>query len=239
MRYAAIERFGSVYRLIVYKHPPSHKEPDEPKKQHPEGERFESSVIRAKSRVRELALCNEWQYFATFTLDKEKQDRHDLSAWVKALGNWVGNYNKKYAAKLQYIIIPEQHKDGAWHAHGLLRGVADASLQRNEHGYLDMPYYAKRFGYISLSPIKNAVAVSHYITKYITKDFSSAARKKDEHLFYSSRGLAGKEPCLHGYIPDDFACDYENEHCGVTWIKAEDFELFDIRGLLHDVQQDW
>ena len=157
--------------------------------------RFLSSIYRARSRVKELALCQKWEYFATFTLAEEKQDRFDIKQYVRDLGNWIGNYRKKYNCNLQYLIIPEQHKNGAWHAHGLLRNVAKDSLTINEHGYLDMPYYRNRFGYISLSKVKSHEKCATYITKYIAKDTESTSRALDKgsHLFYSSRGLQGKE----------------------------------------------
>lgn len=186
--------------------------------------RFLSSVIRARSRVRELAMCQHWDYFITLTLDETKQDRFDIADYIKKLGYWIQNYNKKFGIKLQYLIIPEQHKNGAWHAHGLLRGVAPDSLCKNEHGYLDMPYYRNRFGYISLGRVKSHERCASYITKYISKDVKSTSEhmKKGAHLFYASRGLKGKEILWVATTPQHIQGGYKNEYGIFKWVKWDE-----------------
>lgn len=183
--------------------------------------RFLSSIIRARSRVRELAMCQHWEYFVTLTLDETKQDRFDIADYIKKLGYWIQNYNKKFGTKLQYLIIPEQHKDGAWHAHGLLRGVAPDSLCKNEHGYLDLPYYRNRFGYISLGRVKSHERCASYITKYISKDVKSTSEhmKKGAHLFYASRGLKGKEILWVATTPQHIQGGFKNEYGIFKWVK--------------------
>ena len=36
-----------------------------------EKERFKSAISRAKSDIFDLALCNDWEYFGTFTISAE------------------------------------------------------------------------------------------------------------------------------------------------------------------------
>ena len=208
--------------------------------------RFLSSVVRARSRVRELAMCQHWEYFATLTLDETKQDRFDIADYIKKLGYWIQNYNKKYGVKLQYLIIPEQHKNGAWHAHGLLRGVAPDSLCKNEHGYLDLPYYRNRFGYISLGRVKSHERCASYITKYISKDVKSTSdhMKKGAHLFYASRGLKGKEILWVATTPQHIQGGFKNEYGIFKWVKWDEARRYiesDVhhRGeILHNRQGD-
>lgn len=226
-----LERWGNTYRAVKFLHAGlgERKQTQRQRRdlselsEEEKSERFEQSVSRSRTRVRELALCNEWEYFATFTLSDEKQDRFDLKAFVKALGVWIGNYNKKYGVKLKYLIIPEQHKNGAWHAHGLLHNVASDSVVRNMYGYLDIPYYAQRFGYISLSPIKDRNKCATYISKYITKDTAatSAALGSGYHSFYSSRGLEGREFICQGFL-DDFECDHYNDFVGTKFLDSQE-----------------
>ena len=40
--------------------------------------KLENNLIRARNTVYELALCNEWDWFLTITLDPEKYDRENL-----------------------------------------------------------------------------------------------------------------------------------------------------------------
>lgn len=247
MRICRVEKWGDVWRLVEFKSTPRGQHPREQPKVHKishedEGEfwerkwqeeedgekrRFESSISRARARVRELAYCNPWDYFATFTLAEEKQDRFDLRQFVKDFGNWIGNYNKKYKCSLKYIIIPERHKSGAWHAHGLLSGLAPDSLVINEHGYLDLPYYRARFGYISLSRIRDNKKTANYVTKYITKDSAATAdtMQKNAHLFYASRGLKGREILWQG--ASKFDGGYKTLWCTVKYTSSWD-EVTDV-----------
>lgn len=165
-------------------------------------EKLSNNIARARGRVLEIALCNPWEWFVTLTLDGEKQDRSDLNRYIKDLGNWIGNFNRKYGCNMKYILVPELHKDGkSWHMHGLLHDVPDAALVRNEHGYWDIPYYRNRFGYISLSAVKSHEKVSRYITKYISKSMSARVEDKAKHLFYASKKLNGRELLVEGCMP--------------------------------------
>ena len=209
-----------------------------------ENERFLSSLSRSKSRVFELAICNEFNYFCTFTQDKNLRDRFDLTAFRKDFTMLIRNLNRSRAEdkKIKYILIPEQHKNGAWHLHGLFQNLdIDTDLRpfklseriperikkqiRNGEQVYDWTAYRRRFGFFTCTKIKDNTAVSKYITKYISKDFSKSVRDKNEHLFFASQGLKSRE-CLvknsFDFCPfTDF--DYENDY-----IKIKTFSLDDI-----------
>ena len=212
-----IFKLGQTFKVVFYK--TSGRRADDLAIQYgiidENAEKTDNNLARAKSRIKELALCNDWSHFVTLTLNGDKIDRYDLDGYVKKLGVWIGNYNKKYDTKLKYLLIPEQHKDGAWHMHGLMYGLHPDSLVKNEHGYLDMPFYSDKFGYISLDPVKSPIKVAHYITKYVAKAINATAVKLCKHTFYSSQGLNGQEVVhedITGKIPDNV---YENDYVGV------------------------
>lgn len=228
-----VEKFGASYRLIVFLRGLSGgsrgaSDVDEPAELS-EGEiesRFDSSISRSRCRVRELALCNHWDYFVTMTVAPDKFDRYNLPVIVKRFGEWVGNFNKRYGCKLRYIVIPEQHKNGAWHFHGLFSGVPSSALVTNEHGYMDIPAYRDRFGYISLSPIEDKRRCATYVTKYISKDLArgmaSDISYKGCHLFYASRGLQGKEDIVAAFGTVRISEMWQGEYCAIAW--ADDVE---------------
>ena len=54
------------------------------------------SLSRARRVVLELAMCNDWAYFCTFTLDKTKYQREDLPKFHKDFSQWVRDQRKKY-----------------------------------------------------------------------------------------------------------------------------------------------
>ena len=98
-----------------------------------EGTDMERSMRRARAQLRRLALANRFGYFVTLTLDKEKIDRFDGEAITKRLNQWCSNMVKRHG--LRYVIVPERHKDGAWHFHGFfagdgLRAVDSGTIKR-------------------------------------------------------------------------------------------------------------
>lgn len=77
---------------------------------------MERSQRRARSKVRRLALANEFRWFVTLTLSPEQIDRYDGAEIVRRLGRWCDNMVRRHG--LRYILVPERHKDGAFHFHG-------------------------------------------------------------------------------------------------------------------------
>ena len=191
-------------------------------------EKLPENIRRAKSKVFELALCNEFTHFCTLTFSPEKvADRYDLEACMKRFCKWMNNYNTR-RARVRYLLIPEPHKDGAWHLHGLISGIPGDDLRAftlEEHlpanirkelskgrPVFQWMAYDKKFGFCTLSPIRSADAISKYITKYVTKELGSSVKELNAHLYYHSQGLKQKEllysaaDCI---LPDpDYAGSY-------------------------------
>lgn len=185
------------------------------------GDRLDNNLIRAKSRVRELALCNDFDWFVTFTLDGSKHDRYDLAAFKKEMAQFIRNQRRLKGGEWRYLLIPEQHQDGAWHMHGLMGGLPDGVVRTNANGYAELVPMAKKFGFTSLSAVKDKRRVASYITKYLTKDFG-AGSEKNKHLFFSSQGLKGKELVSEGALCGDFHFDYENDWICSRWLTEKE-----------------
>ena len=189
-----------------------------------------NNVTRARTRVFELAICNDFEYFITLTINKEKLDRYELKEYIKKLGQFIRNYRRDFEVNIQYLLIPEKHKDGAWHMHGLVKGIPKEHLHKNEHGYLDWQEYKDKFGYCSIDKIKNKEAVSKYITKYIRKSFDTdrGITEKESKLYYSSRGLKRpekiKEGTLNGHHLDKIPFEYENDYVRTGILTKEQYE---------------
>lgn len=188
-------------------------------------EKLANNISRAKSKVFEYAFCNHWDYFITLTISPEKYDRYDLKTYIKDLGKFINNYNTVYHSKISYVLIPEQHHDGAWHLHGLISGILPKHLTTNGNGYLDFPMYVKKFGFCSLSSVKNHEAVCKYITKYVTKELT--LRSYGERCYYCSKGLKKAELLyqLENCDPDFIEWDFEHEDgfCKTAMVDNLDF----------------
>lgn len=84
----------------------------------PDPANVQRAARRARARLRELALCNDFQVFVTLTLDKREIDRYDPAQVVRKMSTWCDNHVRRDG--LRYILVPEHHKDGAIHFHGFM-----------------------------------------------------------------------------------------------------------------------
>lgn len=210
-----------------------------------EEQRLSQSISRTKSTIFELAMCNEFSHFCTFTQDKEKvSDRFDLAQFRRDLSRFIRNQNRGRENKIEYLLIPEQHKDGAWHMHGLIKGLTEEDLTefslkerlpnkirkalKEGKKIYNWQKIAKKFGYFTASPIESHVACSKYITKYITKEIVKNNLKKGAHSYFASQGLKRRELIYKG---DFERCpvenwDFENEYVKVVFYdNIEDFGI--------------
>lgn len=187
--------------------------------------KLDNSLSRSKSKIFEYALCNEFDYFVTLTIDDKKQSRYNLADYIKKLTRFIRYMRDKYNTNIQYLLIPEMHKNGAWHLHGLLKGVTNDMLEINKNGYLDWKEYSDRFGYMSLGKIKSQIAVSKYITKYVSKDLGQGI-EREKNMYYVSRGLKQAKKTHEGKLPDhvlnSIKFEFENDYvCILTLNKKE------------------
>jgi hypothetical protein len=186
-------------------------------------QKLDNNISRAKSRVFEYALCNEFEYFVTLTINKNKYDRNDLKTYYNDFRVFLKNYSRNHKTKVEYVFIPEKHKDGAWHMHGLIKGIPKKHLMLNEHGYLDWFHYRDRFGYISLDPIRSQEDISKYITKYINKELSRTIEGLNQHMYYASKGLNTAVEIKKGTLwSDSIPYDFENDYVKIKWLKNDE-----------------
>ena len=157
--------------------------------------KLESSISRAKSAIFDYALNNDFKFFVTFTLSS-KYDRYDLSSFKEKIDSRIKYMRKKGFKDLKYVLIPEKHKDGAWHFHGLLSAGFGEDMYFNDYGYLSLSSFDS-LGFTSISKIRSYEACCKYVLKYINKDMCEGLR--GQHLYYCSRGLQKSKKILQFY----------------------------------------
>ena len=246
-----------IYKVVKFKgerNPDSTflREPDED--QHNE-EKLDCNFSRARSMVLQYALCNPWQYFFTGTLDPEKWDRKSLTPFMSRLSQKIRDWRKDYGFKLDVLLVPEQHKDGSWHVHGLINNLPDYCigsfyrlnlssiglgwlypLKLVEGDFLNWYDFCLEFGYCSLAPIKDPIATAFYITKYVSKDLSQRKDDLSQHLYFHSRPLKKAEKASDVYLYNpglDSYCTQDHDFCktgmveDATWHFPYDWEGWD------------
>lgn len=183
--------------------------------------------------VYQLCICNDWQFFFTGTLNPAWHDRNNLFSFRNEFAQFVRDLRKKSGYEnLAYVLIPEKHKDGAWHMHGLLRGIPVSALTPFvsgihpkylvDAGYLNWGAYAQKFGFCSLDCINDLDAVAGYLTKYISKDLAASVVDIGGHTYFCTRGL--RRALAYGRIYGaDLALDsfleYEGRFCSTGYVK--------------------
>lgn len=187
--------------------------------------KLDNNFSRARSMVLQYALCNPWELFFTGTLDKAKYDRYDLDTYMADLSQWIRDMRKAYGVKFQVLLVPEQHKDGAWHVHGLVHDLLVSAAEPfgegtpkelRDHDYINWPDYQEKFGFCSLALIRDPIATAFYISKYVSKDLSRRAGDLGKHLYFHSRPLCKAEKVSDIYLPNpglDNLCTHEYDFC--------------------------
>lgn len=85
-----------------------------------------SSLNRSKKMIYDYGRSNVWEWFFTFTFKENSNfDRTDYETCKKKMLQWLDNTRKKHCPNMKYLVVPEQHKDGAWHFHGLFSDVEE------------------------------------------------------------------------------------------------------------------
>lgn len=153
-----------------------------------------SSLTRTKNMIIDYARANIWEWFITFTFDKEKVDRYDYDEVSKKFSQWLKNMKKKYL-DMKYIVVPELHKDGAFHFHGLFSSELEKSEAINGKGknikdtqgrqvYNLIEY---KLGFSTSTRVTDTKKASNYILKYITKEL--CLRTPNKRRYWHSRNL--------------------------------------------------
>lgn len=183
------------------------------------------SLSRAKRKIREYGLCNNFKYFFTCTVSSKNCDRFSLTETqnkMRTIMKAIKRKNKEFI----YLFITEKHKDGAFHFHGL---CSDLTLYINNNGYFSSADFDK-LGFNSFSAIKDVSKCSNYITKYITKE---CIKNEAGSVYFCSKGL--KTAYSYPICPIDFnklffalssdkkATYFKNDYC-----KVIDYRLNDL-----------
>lgn len=180
-----------------------------------EGADMDRSMRRARAKLRRMALANEFEYFVTLTLDKEKIDRYDPKAIMQRVNRWLDNMVRRHG--LRYFLVPEQHKDGAFHFHGFFAGeglqIVDSGHQHDGRTVYNLPQWAYGFSNAQRLYGTYSAAVG-YVCKYIGKQ--DGARPMGR-WYYSGGAL--KEPPKE-YMTVDYR-DICEQFCG----EAVEFEI--------------
>ena len=186
----------------------------------------EKRVYKRQEQIRDLAYnFTDWEYFVTLTFNDEFMDNdysHDKA--IKLLTKWIDN-QKHQNPDMTYILVPELHKSGRLHFHGLFARLKNWKLSpavspsgraiiKNGSRIYNLTNY--KLGFTTVSMIKDIDKVSFYISKYMTKELLNLKNKKN---FWHSKNLL--YPQENYFLTDlsdvkDFLSEYTTLHENTT-----------------------
>lgn len=155
----------------------------------------ERSLRRTRKAIKDYALCNDFDLFATFTM---ADDRHNDERSKKRLATWFKNQRTRNG-KFKYIIVAERHKNGALHFHALIGGYTGRLVYGvNPHngkyisdgrGNFVRNFDEYKLGINSAKIIdsnESKTKTAYYLQKYINKDMVIVFGK---NRYWASKGL--------------------------------------------------
>lgn len=190
----------------------------------PHEEILRKSISRTREKITELAhnMIPEW--FGTLTFAPDKIDRYDMDACRNALTRWFKRIRFNVCPDIRYLVVPEQHKDGAWHFHVLLSccdnlRFVDSGHMSGSHKIYNLKDW--RFGFSNFTKVVDAQRTASYMVKYITKDLCVLSGRQ---RYLVSQNIPRYEPLVvvHNYMSaedileralnDDIVTTYERTY---------------------------
>lgn len=152
------------------------------------------SSYRAFETVRSLCFYNAhlFKYFVTLTFSPNECDRYDYCECSDLLHKWLDSVKHSFPY-VEYVLVPEQHKDGAYHFHGLFSADLQSVMKFSGHySASGSPIYNLSFpyGFTTATEIKSSASCSAYIAKYISKTIKDGVLPPSAKRFWHSRGLS-------------------------------------------------
>lgn len=150
------------------------------------------SQNRSINVIYDIARSNRWEWFLTFTFSPEYSDRYDYGECSGKLSQWLRNMKKRGCPDMKYLVVPEQHKDGAWHFHGLFSDCAgmkfESSGKYDKSGKLVYNVGRYNWGFTTATAVGDTGKASSYLCKYVTKELVTATPGKKR--YWCSRNCA-------------------------------------------------
>lgn len=138
---------------------------------------------RTVNKIYDIARSNSWDYFFTLTFNPQVIDSYSYTECAKKLSVWFNNMRKS-CPDMVYLVVPEQHKSGRWHFHGLFANVDNMD-------FIDTGKYSKgkkiynvgnyKFGFSTATHIDDVEKTVSYISKYITKELCDVTKGKKRY----------------------------------------------------------
>lgn len=172
------------------------------------------SMARARQKIFDYIMSNDFEYWATQTFNSQVIDRFNLDEIVRRYNQKLWNLKRRKYFNLKWLIVPEMHQNSAWHLHMLISGIPKSKIvysgydyynknknfSRKVYNWVDMINFGfNDYVYIAdIEPLEK-FRIALYIIKYITKDLIK--NRFNKKIYWVSKDL--KEPLIVNYLVKD------------------------------------
>lgn len=182
------------------------------------------NLVRTRNKIKDYCLSNDFDMFWTLTFGTERDSDERC---FQRMNDWLKNRKKKYG-RFDYIFIPERHKDGCIHFHGVTGGfkgkMVDSGVRDKGHIVYNCSDW--RFGFSTITKVRSRKKTASYITKYVTKQLSQDIVGKGKKKYWSSQGLRLPVERLLDYDPfSGVQPDWESDNVKIYNVPVESSKL--------------
>jgi len=150
----------------------------------PNNKKTEKSLYRVREQIYRIVEGNRGRhgkYKAVFFTLTDRDQQTNIKEANKSIKALMRRLKQTTGYSIKYIIVPERHKSGAIHYHGVFFNLP----------FIDIKFFKESLwkkGYVDLQLPKKIRSVAKYLSKYLTKDtFSSLPA--NEKAYFCSRGI--------------------------------------------------
>ena len=184
-------------------------------------ERTRRQVYAIRRRIRGYAFSNNFRWFVTLTFNPEKVDSSDYETAKNTLLKWCRRMRDRHD-RFDYLIIPELHKSGAVHFHGLLGDIpahfvgalnpkTGKPIIRHDRQVYNLTEW--EYGFSDCEEIESPERAASYITKYVTAALLTDKEMYNKKRYFNSQGLA--KPAVSFGMSDNTELDSFTPNFGV------------------------
>lgn len=209
---------------------------------------IQRAVRRARRQIIDYIVCNyDLDCFITCTLKNDNDfNRFDNRKFVRKLNVWLCNLVQRNG--LKYVIVPEYHKNGAIHFHGLCNSSAFNLVDSGtvirpdkkkpvrrataiKQGYADNDLKTVfnvanwKYGFsTAIMTDGNREAIARYISKYVSKDFEN--EKVGGRYFYHGGELSSPRYEYADLVLDDVEHLKNSENFSCYEFEVENYATY-------------
>ena len=185
------------------------------------------NVFKIRRKIFDYSKENQFDYFATFTFNSDFSSNEERFKEMMRYLKFMRNRAMRAGVELRYLVVPELHKSGLVHFHGLFGGfklnLVDSGHKFNNSKIYNIADFEA--GFTNVQKIRSKDRISNYITKYITKNLLESPVAKGKKKYWCTKNLKlPREFRIDKELDINFLPVFDSEICSIYNLSKSQFE---------------